>query len=80
MALGAIGTLVGGAAGGGGGAGGLMEAGKGLLGKVKGKGKKKKAEKGGEGKEAGGGGQADPKQIAQMLAKLLEVAKGTSIS
>lgn len=63
-----------------------MEAGKGLLGKVKGKKKKKKAEKGGEGKEAGGakeaggGGQADPKQIAQMLAKLLEVAKGTSIS
>lgn len=60
-------------AAGGGGAGGILEAGKGLLGKVKGKGKKKKAKKGGE---AGGGGGGKGPDIAGGVNKVLDMAKG----
>jgi hypothetical protein len=56
-----------------------MEAGKGLLGKVKGKKKKKKAKKAGGAEGAGGGGggggQGGP-DIAGSLSKIMDLAKG----
>ncbi|MBT9581802.1 hypothetical protein IV102_00540 [bacterium] len=55
----------------------MMEAGKGILGKVKGKKKKKKAKGAGgaEGAGGGGGGQGGP-DIAGSLSKIMDLAKG----
>jgi hypothetical protein len=70
MAIEAIAGLAGG--GGGGAVGGLLEAGKGILGKVKGGKKKKKAEEGG--KEEGGGNKAQ--EVLQSVSQIADVAKG----
>lgn len=79
MALGSIIGSVAGAAGGGG-AGGILEAGKGLLGKVKG-GKKKKKAKEAKGAEGGGGGaqESGGPKVAETIAKVLELIKGGGI-